>query len=132
MPVWLQAVVAIFAALGIGGLLLEFVRRRNARSDKREEGNATVIVKQIDDGAAQRGEWWTEIERLRARVDRQDEKLEKMRSYCWQLWEYLLEVKQAYLTMATQLQALGHEVPPLPAEPPKLREVLQDDIHSTK
>lgn len=132
MPVWLQALIAIFAALGIGGILLEVVRRRNARSDKKEEGNATVIVKQIDDGAAQRGEWWTEIERLRARVDRQDEKLEKMRSYCWQLWEYLLEVKQAYLTMASQLQALGHEVPPLPAEPPKLREVLQDDIHSTK
>lgn len=134
MPVWLAAILAIFGALGGGSLVLEYMRRRNLRADKREEGSATVVVKQIDDGANQRNELWQAMERLRSRMDAQEKKLDLLKDYSYRLWDYLMEVKQVYIQMGAMLRAHGDIPPAWPDEPPPLSEVLkeQDDIHRTK
>lgn len=122
-PSWLQGAVTILAAMGGGALLLEVLKRGLKKIDDREKGNSDVVIRNIDDRAEQRGEWWAEIQRLRERLDTMEQKLEHTRSYCFRLWNYCIGLKQAYIKVASELADLGYEVPDLPEEPPMLDKV---------
>ena len=125
MPVWAQIVFALLGAFGAGGFALEVFRRHNAKKDKQDEGQATVVVKTIDDGAQQREKLWAEVESLRRRIDEAEENVKRMSRATMRLWQSYVDftsaykvLRVAYDALAQKLSDLGHEPPVEPGEPP--------------
>jgi hypothetical protein len=77
-----------------------------------------------------RGEWWSEIERLRVRLDKMENRQQKTQAYCYEIWAYSMRVRELFQRVAVQLRNLGHEVPDLPPEPPPLDKVF-GDVHKS-
>jgi hypothetical protein len=126
----LTIIIATLTAVLGSGVTLEAFRRWTARKDKRLAGTSEIVVRQIDDRADQRGEWWSEIERLRVRLDKMENRQQKTQAYCYEIWAYSMRVRELFQRVAVQLRNLGHEVPDLPPEPPPLDKVF-GDVHKS-
>lgn len=127
MPLWLQILLGIGSTFGFGSFALEVLRRRNAKRDRAAEGEATIVVKSIDDGAQQRTQLWQQMEVLRTRLERNEEKTDRIKATVMRLWRYSVQMRTAFDAAALMLKELGHEVPVKAPEPLSEEEVFGNE-----
>lgn len=127
MPVWLQILLAFGSTFGMGSFALELLRRHNAKKDKSVDGEATIVVKQIDDGAQQREGLWRQMELLRVRLEKQEAKTDRIKATVMRMWEYEVKLRAAWEAAAQKLTELGHPVPIVPPQPLSPEEVFEHE-----
>ena len=127
MPLWLQALMALGSSFGFGSIVLEVLRRRAARRDRAADGDATIVVKSIDDGATQRAELWAQMEILRGRLEKQEQKSDRIKASLLRMWEYTVQLRAAYEAAVRKLGDEGLKPPVEAPAPPSFEEVFNHE-----